>query len=218
MEEFKCLVTGVCGGISSVMTTEIMENELVQPPQNYGSQLFYENWFQEYVNRGMENFSVEAGQDLCKNLLKTGHWEEFETHGFERKRGRSRSKKTAVIAHPYHFDYPYKPWPFFKSWSEQNYSGIWKSNDDCEMKILNESELSECFNHGKKRILLIGDSRTRQLANALTRRIKQEHRFKDRQFFHYKKYFNQQNLTKVEFIWSQHVGRSVRSYVNAVSR
>ena len=60
------------------------------------------------------------------------------------------------ITHPYDFRYPYKPWPFFKKWEYQNYSGNWISGADCKIKhVFTNSDFEDCFSKGSKRIILV---------------------------------------------------------------
>ena len=78
-------------------------------------------------------------------------WSSFNLYGFERN----------GLTNPFHPDYPIHPWPPGKLWPEQNYTGNWVSNDNCEISH-RQPNLKQNLT-----IALIGDSRTRQLYRSI---------------------------------------------------
>lgn len=197
----------VCYGFSKVLAHQITPE--------YSSREFYDTWFNDHI-KTREPFHQHPTQNKCKNLLTHGKWTNFTLSGFSRYVNSSKTKSMIKITHPYHFDYPYKPWPFFKPWNRQNYTGTWMSAENCEIKKLSQTEITQCFDSGRKRVVFIGDSRTRQLANALSKRFNNESSFQDTQFYHFKNYYRKRHIGRIDYIWSQHFGENLPGFVNGV--
>jgi hypothetical protein len=191
----------------------------------YNTREFYQNWFNANIGVTPMNANIKPEASLfdrplrnnhCSNLLTHGKWTDFTLSGFSRTVKSSKTSKFIKLTHPYHCDYPYEPWPFFKPWYQQNYTGQWKSAEKCEIKKLSQTEITQCFHESKKRVLLVGDSRTRQLANALSQRFKNESNFYDTQFYHFKTYYRKRHTGRIDYIWSQHFGDNLPGFVNGV--
>ena len=111
----------------------------------------------------------------CESLLKKGHWgSDFKLNGYERK-----ISENLTIINPWDDRYPFDPWPPYKRWPYQNYSGTWKSDSKCEIQQeFSFDNLSKCFQN-KTTILYMGDSRTRQLYTSLKMIFENETIFRD---------------------------------------
>ena len=116
----------------------------------------------------------------CSKLLHHGQWgPDFKLNGFERK-----ISQNLTIINPWDDRYPFDPWPPYKRWPYQNYTGTWTSGEEnskeaCTIKqVFTRQDLSKCFKN-QTTILYMGDSRTRQLYTSLKMMFQNETVFKD---------------------------------------
>ena len=171
---------------------QIFELNVFRPQFEYFSREFYDEWFQNYLRTDLSHFKKLV--DQCENILRSGKWVNFKTNGFERD---------GNVTHPYDWNYPYHPWPFFRLWNQQNYSGKWKTGNDCKLEHF-EAENS-CLKNVS--VILMGDSRTRQLAHAISQFIKGESTYLDHKL-ETDHVFYDDNSTKVSYIWSKTFDRN----------
>ena len=121
----------------------------------------------------IKNNKRAPSHNSCTDTLHHGSWHNMKLHGFER----IDAKTNKTITNPWNPNYPVV-WPPFKPWNEQNYTGDWKPENDCDLKSeFSKNELSKCFSG--KHIHFIGDSRTRQLYASMVALFKNETFFVD---------------------------------------
>ena len=102
-----------------------------------------------------ENIYKTTNSKLCDSISKYGHWENWTEKGFSRKNHTYKN-----ILEP---DYPIT-FPPYKRWGLQNFSGIWRANDkNCKLDRYKKAEIANCL----EKIVVVGDSRGRQLYRAL---------------------------------------------------
>ena len=102
--------------------------------------------------------------DFCTGLLNKGRWNEdsWLENGFNRD-----FENSTIKYDPLDSRVKFRPHRCFEEWSVQNYSGKWESVDDCEIHRIKPAEIQQCFENGKGRVLILGDSRSRQLARSM---------------------------------------------------
>ena len=76
---------------------------------------------------------------------------------------------TKIIDNPLDPLYPQK-FPPYRLWNQQNYSAVWATESECKLHRFSRQELKHCFSNdggdAQSQIVIIGDSRARQLAYA----------------------------------------------------
>ena len=106
-----------------------------------------------------EGTEIQKLSATCLNLMEMGHWEEdFKMLGFD------RIVNGQTVSNPLHINYPLQ-WPPYRYWSEQNYTGTWSSNESCTISQFKTDGIKTCL--GKSSVMIIGDSRARQLYRAI---------------------------------------------------
>ena len=83
----------------------------------------------------------------CDKILLDGHWKNWHENGFER-----RTKQGILLKNPRSSDYPLYHKPYFNKWSEQNFTGEWQPEGDCDLHRFKQDELVECFDNGSNGI------------------------------------------------------------------
>ena len=129
----------------------------------------YSNWYDQYKikNTNFTNKNLQK-PDKCLNLLLNGGWNNstFKMNGFSRKLDYSNKTHEIykIIEHPYHPEYHQAR---YSPWANQNWTGTWESQDDCKIeRKWYRAQLDQCFDEGNSHIMIVGDSRARQLSRA----------------------------------------------------
>ena len=129
------------------------------PPRGKGSQTT--------ITAVSRNF--EHQNSKCESLYHSGKWKNFKQNGFSRK------FENETIKSIYQLNYPFagngKKRGRFEP--DQNFSGTWVGESECEIKILTRNHLEECFT-GTTKISLFGDSRTRQIYHSLNSYLRED--------------------------------------------
>ena len=121
-------------------------------------------------------------QNTCESVLHTGAWHNLELFGFERTVNSTTNHAVQeIISNPRDPRYLLVPWPPYKFWTEQNYTGTWKTSGCDLMPDFSKNQLSTCFENGKRHVHFVGDSRTRQLYRSFSMILENNTIFIDRQ-------------------------------------
>lgn len=118
--------------------------------------------------------------EKCKRMLNHGHWENLNYHGYERNITNSQNQ-TVIIDNPSDPNYP-QTGAHWICWTvkfenktsilTQWFNGTWKADDGCAIRPYHSEPIKsslKCIGNGK--ILVLGDSRGRQIANIIRRYI-----------------------------------------------
>lgn len=109
----------------------------------------------------IENFPIRYNKKLnISDLLKTGEWKNFKSHGFERTK-RKFGRTTILTPESQNYLEADRVWPW-NSWQVQNYSGTYKhGSNKCVLKPVPLDVLDKCLGGGD--IAVSGSSIARQI-------------------------------------------------------
>jgi len=140
----------------------------------------------------------------CESLYHEGKWKNFTQHGF------SRQFENKTIKSIYEANYPFVGYQNLqgKFTSDQKFSGTWVGESECELKMLTltDQEKKKCFN-GTTKMMLFGDSRTRQLYSSMSSYLMKIDTFYDTKSGHNDKQIKHfPGVLDLSYTWSNQIG------------
>ena len=123
-----------------------------------------EEYFSRKSGLNWPRAESDSKTNSCIGLLNKGRWNlnSWMENGFNRD-----FENSTIKYDPSDSRVEFRPHRCFEEWGVQNYSGKWESVNDCEIHRIKPAEIQQCFENGKGRVLILGDSRSRQLARSM---------------------------------------------------